>query len=51
MGYGAFYLVVGVGGTILTYNMANAGQTYVIFWGAIAVGLINLAIGFYQWVA
>ena len=45
---GALWCIGGIVVTVITYNSASGGGTYVVAWGAILFGFIQLIQGIYQ---
>jgi hypothetical protein len=45
---GAFFLAVGIIVTAISYNSAGPGESYILAWGAIIGGGIQLVIGLFQ---
>jgi hypothetical protein len=47
--YGILWAVGGIAVTVITYNAANPGGTYIIAWGAILFGIIDFLRGLIGW--
>jgi hypothetical protein len=48
--YGFLWAVGGTVVTVATYEAASAGETYVVAWGAILVGIIEIFRGLFGWI-
>jgi hypothetical protein len=48
IGIGVVFASIGIGVTIFTYMAATPGGTYIVAWGAIAVGVWRILLGLYQ---
>jgi hypothetical protein len=46
---GALWTIGGIVVTVITYNAASGGGSYVVAWGAILFGFIQLIQGIYQY--
>lgn len=46
--HGVIYMAIGVIVTMVTYDMAVPGGTYIIAWGAMAGGLVLFIAGVFQ---
>ena len=47
--FGALWLIGGAIVTLLTYNAAGPGGTYIVAWGAIVFGAIDFLWGLFNW--
>lgn len=47
---GGLILAAGIGITWWSYSNAEAGESYSLFWGAIAIGAVQLLIGLFQYI-
>lgn len=46
--HGVIYMAIGVIVTVVTYDMAEPGGTYILAWGAMAGGLVLFIAGVFQ---